>query len=285
MRSAKDFDIFDIHQHVGAVAGLLEVDGWYREGSALRADVDRRLKFMDSQGVDAALLMPGNGYPNSRGIEDTRKVNDYVVTYRDMAPERFPAITGTVNPLEGKEALYEIERCMEKLGMNGMVWHHRFLGTVLDHSMMHPFLKQLTAYKLPAFVHIIADSKLESPWRLERLADKHPDLTFVALDGFSSPDQSQWMPYLASKHPNIVFDTGVLMSVGHSIKNFLNTVGPERLLLGTDYYSDPELFNVAFPILELLASDIDDKSLRMIFGGNARRLLGLKQPQPALEGR
>lgn len=277
MRSAADFDVFDIHHHVGALAGLLEASGWFREDpEELKADVNRRVAFMDRQGIRQALLMPGNGYPNARGIEDTRKVNDYVKRYQSVAPDRFPAVVGTVNPLEGKDALVEIERCIEKLGMNGMVWHHRFLGTILDHSMMNPFLDQLQRYNLPAFVHIIADSKLESPWRLEKLADRHPDVTFVALDGFSSPDQAQWMPYLASRHGNIVFDTGVMVSVGHLVQNFLSAVGPERLVLGTDYYSEPELFSHAFPVAELLASDIDDASLRAILGDNARKLLNLE---------
>jgi predicted TIM-barrel fold metal-dependent hydrolase len=276
VRQAKDFHIFDIHHHVGALAGLLEADGWFRDDpDELQSDVNRRLAFMDRQGIDQSLLMPGNGYPNARGIEDTRRVNDYVKRYQSMAPDRFPAVVGTVNPLEGTDALYEIERCIEKIGMNGMVWHHRFLGTVLDHSMMNPFLEQLRAYNLPAFIHIIADSKLESPWRLERLADKHPDVTFIALDGFSSPDHAQWMPYLASRHENIIFDTGVMVSVGHLIQNFLAAVGPERLVLGTDYYSEPELFSHAFPVAELLASDIDDKSLELILSKNARRLLKL----------
>jgi len=277
MRQASDFRVFDIHHHVGALAGLLESDGdWFKaDPAALQADVDRRIAFMDRYGIGAALLMPGNGYPLARGIEDTRRVNDYVRRYRNVAPDRFPAFVGTVNPLEGLDALKEIDRCIVELGMNGMVWHHRFLGTVLDHSMMNPFLQRVRDHKVPAFIHIIADSKLEAPWRLERLADRHPDVTFVALDGFSSPDHAQWMPYLASRHQNIVFDTGVMVSVGHLIENFIDQVGAERLVLGTDYYSEPQLFSHPFPVAELLASELSDTVLAEVLGGTARRILGL----------
>jgi uncharacterized protein len=277
MRSASDFRVFDIHHHVGALAGLLATSGdWFKvDPAALQADVDRRVGFMDRHGIDAALLMPGNGYPIARGIEDTRRVNDYVKRYREVAPARFPAMVGTVTPLEGFEALGEIDRCIDGLGMQGMVWHHRFLGTVLDHAMMDPFLERVRDHKMPAFIHIIADSKLEAPWRLERLADRHPDVTFVALDGFSSPDHAQWMPYLASRHPNIVFDTGVMVSVGHLIETFIAEVGAERLVLGTDYYSEPQLFSHPFPVAELLASDLDDAVVAEVLGGTARRLLGL----------
>src|SRR4051794_21814593 len=109
MRQASNFRVFDIHHHVGALAGLLATGGgWFKsEPAALQADVDRRVAFMDRYGIGGALLMPGNGYPNARGIEDTRQVNDYVKRYRELAPDRFPAMVGTVNPLEGMEALGE----------------------------------------------------------------------------------------------------------------------------------------------------------------------------------
>ena len=203
------------------------------------------------------------------------RVNDYVRRYQQVRPDRIAACYGTVNPLEGKEALKEIDRCIEKLGMQAMMWHHRFLGVILDHPMMDEFVCRLKDHGKPAFIHIIGDSKLESPWRLERLADRHLDATFVALDAFSSPDHSQWMPYIASKHPNILFDTGVMVPVGHLIENFISVAGDDRVLLGTNYYSQPQLFNSPFPVTEFMNSKLPPNTLRKILGGNARRLLGL----------
>jgi hypothetical protein len=52
--------------------------------------------------------------------------------------------------------------------------------------MMWPFLERLAEHGGLAFVHIVADSAFEAPWRLEMLADAFPNLTFVALDAFSS---------------------------------------------------------------------------------------------------
>ena len=270
------YDIYDLHQHVGPLAGLLRTGNWFLEDEAeLRQDVDSRLAFMDKFGIRQASVMPGNGYPVADGIEGTRRVNDYVLRYRNMCPDRLAACYGTVNPLEGVKALKEIDRCIDELGMSGMMWHHRFMGVVIDHAMMDEFVSRLQDHGKPAFIHLIADSKLESPWRLERLADRHPDATFVALDAFSSPDHSQWMPYIAEKHPNIMFDTGVMVSVGHLIENFLAVAGPERLLLGTNFYSQPQLFHSPFPLTEFLNSDIEEAALRKILGGNARKLLGL----------
>ncbi|MGK8642565.1 amidohydrolase family protein [Brucella anthropi] len=276
--SEQTYNIYDLHQHVGPLSGLLATGGsWFLDDEdALRADVELRLAFMDKFGINQASVMPGNGYPLARGIEDTRRVNDYVRRYQQVCPDRIPACYGTVNPLEGVEALKEIDRCIVDLGMHAMMWHHRFMGVVLDHPMMDEFVRRLQDHGKPVFIHTIADSKLESPWRLEKLADRHPDAQFIALDAFSSPDHSQWMPYIASRHPNIMFDTGVMVSVGHLIEKFITVAGEDRLLLGTNYYSQPQLFNSPFPVTEFLNSDLEPATLTKILGGNARKLLGLQ---------
>lgn len=274
MRTASQFRLFDLHHHVGSLEMVAQA-GERRSAGDPDEDARIRLAFMDSHGIEQALLMPANGYPAPNGIADTRRVNNAMALYRDRHPDRFPAALGTVSPLEGDGSLDEIDRCITELGMRGIVWHHRFQGTAIDHPRMNLLLERLQRYSVPAFIHIIADSNLESPWKLEMIADRFPELTFVALDGFSSPDHAHWMPYLASKHPNIVFDTGVMVPVSHMVENFVRTVGPERLLLGTDFYSSPKLFSHPFPVYELLASDISDDDCRKILGGNARELLKL----------
>ncbi len=274
MRTVGQFRIFDLHHHVGSLEMVAQA-GERRSAGDPAEDARIRLAFMDAHGIEQALLMPANGYPTPDGIADTRRVNDAMALYRDRHPDRFPAALGTVSPLEGDGSLDEIDRCIDELGMRGIVWHHRFQGTAIDHPRMTLLLERLQRHDVPAFIHIIADSKLESPWKLEMIADRFPALTFVALDGFSSPDHAHWMPYLASKHPNIVFDTGVMVPVSHMVENFVRTVGADRLLLGTDFYSSPKLFSHPFPVYELLASDISDEDCSKILGDNARRLLKL----------
>ncbi len=273
MRNSSDFQAFDIHHHVGSLDIVASASG--NKVPTLEDDIEKRLGYMDANNIAKAMLMPSNGYAAPDGIAATRRTNDYVARYRDALPSRFPAAVGTVGPLDGPDAVGELDRCVEELGMKGIVWHHRFQGTAIDHPMMDLFLARLQYHNLPAFIHLIADSSLESPWRLEILADRYPEVQFVALDGFSSPDHAHWMPYLASKHPNIIFDTGVLVSVSHLLEIFVRKVGAHRLLLGTDFYSFPKLFNTAFPLNEILASDLTDDECRAILYGNAQRLLGL----------
>ena len=269
MRTAKDFHIFDVHHHAGQVLGFASTATHSdAKPTTMEDDIATRVSFMEKHGIDQAMIMPGSGASN------LGPANDYVAKYRAADPGHFPAAVGSVNPLDGAAAVAELNRCIDVLGMNGMVWHHRFCGMVINHPTMIPLLDRIKHYRVPAFVHIIADSMLESPWRLQKLADAYPDTTFVALDGFSSPNHVAWMFYIAEKTPNIVFDTGVMMSLHHQLDEFVDQAGADRLLLGTDAYAEPH-FHTAFPINELLASHISDENLRKVFGGNLKRLLKL----------
>src|SRR5690606_28733289 len=156
-------------------------------------------------------------------------------------------------------AVEELKRCLEQLGMKAMVWHHRFHGCPINHPGMHPLLDELVQAQVPAMIHVIAESRLEAPWRLEVLADAHPGVTFIALDAFSSPGQASWMQYIAQRHDNILFDTGVLTSAAHGLDQFIRSASGDRLLFGSDYYSSPQVFETLYPLCEILALDVSDE--------------------------
>ncbi|MCL8207335.1 MAG: amidohydrolase family protein [Actinomycetia bacterium] len=263
--------IVDVHHHVG-VLSLSEVRGTKVEPFA---DLSSRLALMDEHGIAQACLFPANSYPQAQGILDTQRQNDYIAEYRARRPDRFPAACAVVEPLHGEAAVREVRRVFEELGVNGLVFHHRFQGGPINAANMYPILDAARGYHRPIFVHVIAESQLESPWRLEELADAYPDVTFVALDAFSSPSQSQWMSYIATKHANIYFETGAMTSVGNRLAMFLARHGSDRLIYGSDCYMTPRGYAVPHPKNELLALGLARDDLERIFWRNAYRVLGL----------
>ncbi len=267
--------IIDIHHHVGDVGPLAGLAAAVNPSERMEADIAVRLAYMDANGIDEAVIMPSNGGPAPRGFEDRRADNDRIAAYRDANRSRFIAALGTVDPKDQDLALREIDRCVTELGLAGIVWHHRFLGIPINHPFMDTLLDRVQTHQVPAFVHVIAESTFESPWRLEALAQRHREVTFVALDGFSGVSNAQWMIHLAKNNENILFDTGVLISVAHMLAEFVDTVGADRLLLGTDFYSTPQLFCSPFPIGELNAMELSEAQLEAICSDNARRLLRL----------
>jgi len=264
--------IIDAHQHLGN----MPINPQATEPLDLKRNLAKRIGFMDRFGIDQAIMLPSNAQAAPRGAEDRARANDMIAEYIARAPGRLIAGLGTVHPADGDLALEEVVRCVRDLGLRGIVWHHRFLGVRIDHPGMHAILDLLAELRVPAFVHVIAESQLESPWRLEGVAEAHPDVQFVALDGFSSADHAGWMFQIARRRANIHFDTGVATSVGHKFREFIEELGPDRLLLGTDLYCEPELFAAPFPLLEIRDHlDLSEHVKAQVLGGNISRLLAL----------
>jgi predicted TIM-barrel fold metal-dependent hydrolase len=265
--------IFDIHHHVGA----LDTGGggpiWKVEG-----DYTQRVQIMDKFGVRAAAVMPSSQYLRPNGIPDTCALNDLVADYRNRYRDRFPVALGTVEPLHGEEAgVQEIRRLIEKLHMNGVVWHHRFQGTFINDKRMHPLLRTLAEYQVPAFIHLFGESAMEDPWGLEALAEEHPQITFVALDAFSGSTQSKVVMRIAKRCPNVFLETGITFPLGRIIEEVVANIGSERVLFGTDLYVAPLMYlhpDVLYQILD--APTLTDQDKHNIFWNNAQRLFKLE---------
>jgi uncharacterized protein len=270
--SETDMPVIDIHQHLGDMPVIPGA-----RSQSLSEDLDSRLEYMDRFGIDQAIVLPSNAGAAPNGAADRAHTNDVVAEYIAMKPDRFPVSAGTVHPGDGDLALAELDRCMNDLGFCGMVWHHRFLGLAIDHPGMDPLLTRLRERSGVAFIHIIVESGMEAPWRLEILADRHPAVTFVALDGFATFQSASWMMYIAQRHPNIFFDTGASTSVAHRFVQFVDEIGADRLLLGTDYYCGLNLFGHPFPLVEIRDHlPLSPTAVEAVLGGNAQRLLKLE---------
>src|SRR5262245_27215882 len=159
-------EIFDIHHHLGSLTGGSLQDGadWQER------DYTNRVRIMDANGVAMSAILAAAGIIQADGIKDTMRCNDTVAGYRKRDPKRFPVACGTVEPLHGARSLDELERMKHELKLQGVVWHHRFQGVAVDHSLMRPLLKKVAALGLVPMVHTNAESNMEAVWRLERLA-------------------------------------------------------------------------------------------------------------------
>jgi predicted TIM-barrel fold metal-dependent hydrolase len=274
-----EFPIFDTHQHVGA----LDV-GSSGGGGTLSPEEDytRRIEVMDRFGLRAGAIMPSLQYPRPNGIVDTRAINDLVAGYRDRHRDRFPVALGTVEPLHGEAvAVEEIRRLAEDLHLDGVVWHHRFQGTFISHAAMHPLQRKLAEYRLPAVIHLFAESTMEAPWGLEALAERHPDVTFVGLDAFTGVTHAQYATGVARRCPNVLLETAGAFPLGRLLDEFVERLGSTRLLFGTDLYLAPPMWHRPYGMYEVLDSTVlTDEDKRNIFWNNAARLFGL----PAGEG-
>jgi len=271
-------EVFDAHQHVGQLAHWLEGSKSGEKTASpeemMEADIAVRLKVMADNGIDKAIVMPTFGYPQPDGIKDTQKVNNAIAAFRDRDPARFPIALGIVEPAHGERGLDEIDRIKNELKLQGIVWHHRFHGHYIDSPIMRPFLRRVSDLDLIPFIHTF-DGVLEAPWRLEVLAEEFSNLIFVNLDPFSEFERSQEVFQIARRNENILFDTALAFAPHWLIERFIESLGSERLLFGSDLHSPPLSFNICTVLEDIRRANISEQDKNNILGGNLKRLFNL----------
>jgi predicted TIM-barrel fold metal-dependent hydrolase len=266
--------VFDVHNHIGALVVSPHADG----GGDVDIDDDyrRRTALMDRFGVTKGAVMPALQYERPNGQADTRRVNDLMAQYKRRFAERFPVAMGTVEPLHGEKlGVAELQRMRHELELDAVVWHHRMQGSQIADRRMRAFLREAEALRLPAFIHLFAESTLEASWGLEILAEEFPGVTFVALDAFSGHTQTRYMFSLAKRCSNVLFETGVLFLMGRIVEEFVGTFGSERLLYGSDLYVNPPAYEVPHVLNEIRAAAIAPRDRANVLWANAARLFGL----------
>ncbi|WP_331773179.1 amidohydrolase family protein (plasmid) [Embleya sp. NBC_00888] len=263
--------VIDCHHHVGNI----EPDEWMQPEWRQQDQADRQ-DFMAANDIDRCVIMPMPLMTLTHDNQRYATAHDVLARYRDERPDLVAAACATVNPAEPQSAEAELVRCFDELDFRGVSYHHRYLGLTVNDERMSVVLETARAFDRAVLVHILAESSdMESPWRLFALARRYPDVRFLALDGFSSPQQAAQLVEVAGDFPNVWFDTGVATAVAHGFAHFVERWGPDRLVLGTDHYSGPRNFYTAFPVREMHAIGFAPDVLARIAYRNAGELLGL----------
>jgi uncharacterized protein len=196
-----------------------------------------RIGRMKALGCRRAVIMPVNKYLRPNGQSDTAKINDVVAAYRDAHPEHFPVAVGITEPLHGEPGLEEIERIDTELGMVGVSYHTRWQGVSTDDEWVVRGLDLMARRRMLPFIHAYAESFMETPVMVARLAATFPKLPIVVMDALSTNAQAmQFMDY-AERLENLYFDTSCARNGGRLIKRWVDQLGPSRLIFGSDTYS------------------------------------------------
>jgi predicted TIM-barrel fold metal-dependent hydrolase len=261
--------VVDAHQHVGDLAHSLSFDGQEVPPEAtVEADASARVAFMDAVGIDWAVLQPSHGYLRADGIEATRRVNERMASFAEVAPGRF-RVLGTTEPLHGEAGIAEVDRGAE-IGLQGFAWHHRFQGCYIDSRWMWPTLRRMSTLGLVALVHVNAESSLEAHWRLQRLALDFPDVGFLAMDGLWTYERARHILMTASLTPNVVWDLGGPVSYV-SVAEWVERNGSDSACFSVGFYTGS---NAVMPPLyaQIQAAPIADEDKANILGANVARL-------------
>jgi 2,3-dihydroxybenzoate decarboxylase len=118
---------------------------------------DFRLPEMDRLGIDMQVLSltsPGiqMQVDSAIAVADARKANDYLAAVISKHPQRFAGLAAV--PLQDPpQAVAELHRAVEELGLCGALVNDHTLGHYLDEPQYVPFWEALQDLDVPLYIH------------------------------------------------------------------------------------------------------------------------------------
>jgi predicted TIM-barrel fold metal-dependent hydrolase len=211
-------------------------------------------------------------YNKKDGAESTTTLNDQIREISNKY-DRFVTGIGTVEPTHGDAALEELHRLSEN-GFPGVVWHHRFQSEPVNGSITKKCVRRLEDLGLVAFVHCIPYSNLESLDRLEELVEC-TEQPIIVLDATHFHYNIDKIIELGNRYKHLYFDTALMFPLGLPVERLVNELGADRLVFGSDLYTQPLMFRYSANLCQIRNAEISNESKDMILEKNIRKLLNI----------
>ena len=113
--------------------------------------VERLIREMEEAGIDKTVLLALDGHFAFTANLTYKDYNDYVANIMNEYPDKFIGFAG-IDPRRGKEAIQELERCVEELGLKGLkLWP--LTGFYPDDLNFYPFYKRVQELEIPVLMH------------------------------------------------------------------------------------------------------------------------------------
>ncbi len=285
---------------------FLVVGRWHRR--LIAPDDKVKLAAMDEAGITLTALSTNDPGPEQFGKDGpavARIIHDYLADVVRRHPKRFLALAAL--PLQDmKAAMKELDRCVTRLGMKGILLYSNNAGKFPDEPEFRPLFRRAEEMGLPILLHppypvtYEATSGYNLTGGLGLMFDTTIALTRIILSGLLDqhaklklvcPHVGGTLPFLIGR---IDHQVRVLRRVAVNIKlapsDYLRSiyldavnalpmvirfgydfVGPDRMLYSSDHpWVDPKLIRDNIYSLKL-PREHESK----IFADNARRLFGL----------
>ena len=251
-----DTPVIDFHTHAGRWGAY-----------AMDDDPVTFLRIMDAAGVDRACI-------NCIFYGDASRGNDTVARLVDRYPDRFLGVA-FVTPHYPEEAIPELERAFDKLGMKFLKVYPTYFGKPIDDHGYEPIFEWANERGIVIMSHSgyrPPEDTLTAPRRFTALAERYPRVRWVlAHSGNATPGQIQAVE-AARARSNIFLETCTSYGAHGTIEFLVDGAGEDRVLFG----SDMPLMDARFQVGRIATADISDQAKRKILGLNAIKLLGLE---------
>lgn len=252
-----------------------EAEAHSDEEQALRWVAD-----MDQKGVDKVNFVTGGGNDNLAKIVGAHSSRFTGFAHHDPFDEDAPA---------------ELERAVKELGLRGYKMIASAQTRPIDDKSLYPLWEMAERLGVPVLIHFgvlgggggpaLVHRNMD-PLTLEEVAKMFPELNFV-IPHFGAGYLRELL-LLCWSCPNIFIDTSgsnqwmtwmpFELDLKGVFRKAIETVGPDRLIFGTDSSYFPRGFSVQYLEEQLRtcrSMGLDEVSVEKIFYRNASRLLKL----------
>jgi len=242
--------IVDAHHHLGTCDHFLT--------DSKKSDV---MKAMSNAKVDKFLLMPFPGSPDP--IAEHNRIGKLA----DETSGRACGITA-INPIKYgvKSALQEIDRTVKSMSFKCVKIHTIAWGLFPFNPIAEKIIERAQELKVPVMVHT-GGSLFSSPIHVEGVARKYPDVTFVLA-------HMGWIMHaaeainVAKNNSNVYVETS--WSTGYDIKGAVETLGADRVMMGSDLPT-----NIATEVTKIRSLGLTKLEERKVLGETAQRVFRL----------
>ena len=262
MKEVRRYRKLDAHAHVGFEPG----------------DEEKQLRFADRLGIEVLCISrPITNFSGTEpeGPEQVRESNDIIINAVKRHPDRFIGFF-TLNPIYQKEAMEEIDRCVE----HGLAGYKGYTQVKISDPLYYPIIERLTDLNMIVFLHGFCQLGLGG-YRMKYDIKKAPNTSipedFVdaarrypeAIFQFAHIGGGGDWEYecKAFRHiPNIFVDTAGSNNEEHMIDYAVRYLGEDRIFFGTD--------NSFFQgVGKIFAADLTESQKKKIFFDNYNNIL------------
>lgn len=244
------------------------IDGRVHIGEGLfgqRQSAAELTERMDQLGIERAVLVPMRPRHYHLASE-----NDLVATVVRAHAGRFLGVC-RVDPWQGEEAVAELRRSVESLGLRGLFLNPWEENYQVNDELVHPVVNEAKLLGVPVLINA-GHVRVSHPTQVADLARQFPDVTFIASNGGNLNISGMLLAEaraMLESCPNVFIETSGTYREDF-LEEVMQEVGGGRVIFasGAPYY-DQE-----FEMERVRCAHLDEAGKQAMWCKNVQRLYG-----------
>lgn len=196
--------------------------------------------------------------------EQVRKANDLVFQAMQMHPDKIMGMC-FIDPGNIREALHEIDRCVNDYGMVGVKMYHQYF---INDPVQYPVIEKCIDLNIPILMHAgkatrppVEQPHLSGGTHFADVAQRYPEANFIMAHIGGGGDW-YWQLKAIAPYKNIVTDMSGSVHDRDIMEQTVAYLGADRVLFGTDG-------STGMCVGKILACDIPVEDKKTILEGTA----------------